>query len=325
MNLLPNNYLKEMGVSTLSMSSVIGKAKTAVSLLKTPSRLLLPAGQNGLLNFVPDEVYLKAVFRAETGYRLNLKHPMTYNEKLQWIKLYDRKPEYTMYADKYRVREFISKTIGKKYLVPLIGVYQKAKQIPWKQLPERFVLKCNHASGTNIVCTNKQELDFLLVEQKMNSWLRRNAFWGGREWCYKHIEPCIICEEFLNTQDGKTPDDYKFMCFNGVPRLIQVHHDRYGNHTLDYYTPDWKKADLHRIDANTSKTILERPEKINEMLSIAKTLSKGMYYARIDLYYVNGSVYFGEITMYPTGGFSTFTRYEDDLLLGSYIKLPTGD
>lgn len=307
------------------MRNIISKAKTAFSLLKTPEKLLLPAGQNGLLSFLPDAVYLKMVFKAETGYTLDLAHPRTYNEKLQWLKLYDRRPEYVLYADKYRVREYIANTIGEKYLVPLVGVYHRVKDIPWTELPDRFVLKCNHASGTNIICRNKRALDIPSAEKKLAVWLNRNAFWGAREWCYKDIKPCVICEEFIETPDGNIPDDYKFMCFNGVPRLIQVHHDRYGDHTLDYYTPEWKKADLRRIDADSSENNVEKPEKLDEMLSIAERLSKDMYYARIDLYFVNGHIYFGEITMYPTGGFSTFTRYEDDLLLGSYIKLPTDD
>ena len=305
------------------MSEILTKIKTAFSLAKNPQKLILPAGQNGLLKFIPDKLYLRIVFRSETGYDLNLKHPKTYNEKLQWIKLYDRKPEYVLYADKFRVRDYIRETIGEKYLVPLIGMYKSVEEIPWEKLPDRFVLKCNHASGTNIICQSKAVLDIELAKKKLNLWMKKNAFWGGREWCYKEIEPCIICEEFIETQDGMTPDDYKFMCFGGVPRLIQVHHDRFGNHTLDYYTTEWKKAGLQRIDANLSNKDVERPVQLDEMLSIAERLSKGMYYARIDLFNVNGRVYFGEITMYPTGGFSTFTRYEDDLLLGNYLILPT--
>lgn len=303
--------------------SMISKLKTAISLVKTPQKLLLPAGQNGLLNFLPDKVYLKAVFKAETGYVLNLNHPQTYNEKLQWIKLYDRKPEYVIYADKYRVRDYIAETIGEKYLVPLIGMYKRAEDIPWKELPNRFVIKCNHASGQNIICKNKADLDIKSVEKQINIWLKRNAFWGGREWCYKDIKPCIICEEFIETRDGNTPDDYKFMCFNGVPRLIQVHHDRYGEHTLDYYTPDWQRAKMKRADANTSSSLIPMPLNLGEMLEIATILSNDMYYARIDLYNVEGKIYFGEITMYPTSGFSAFEDYKDDLLLGSYLRLPT--
>ena len=289
------------------MHKNIAKIKTAFALLREPSKMILPAGQNGLLNFIPDKIYLKAVFKAETGYPLDLEHPQTYNEKLQWIKLNDRKPEYVVYADKYKVRKYIAETIGEEYLIPLIGMYKKAEEIPWEDLPNRFVLKCNHASQTNIICKNKAELDIPSAEKKLNAWLKKNAFWGAREWCYKDIEPCIICEEFIETEDRNTPDDYKFMCFSGVPRLIQVHHDRFGDHTLDYYTPEWKKADLQRIDANISTREVERPEKLDEMLSIAKKLSKDMYYARVDLYNVNGKIYFGEITLYPTGGFSTFT------------------
>lgn len=305
------------------MSNAIHKIRTMMSLAGTQGKLLLPAGQNGLLKCIPDKTYLKAVFKAETGYALNLEHPETYNEKLQWLKLYDRRPEYVTYADKYRVREYIAGTIGGQYLIPLIGAYQNAKEIPWTQLPDRFVLKCNHASGTNIICKDKAGLDIAATEKKLNKWLRKNAYWGAREWCYKDIKPCIVCEEFIETQDGNTPDDYKFMCFNGIPRLIQVHHDRYGNHTLDYYTPDWERANLKRIDANTSEKAVPRPENLEEMLSVAKTLSKDMYYARIDLYNVDGKVFFGEITLYPTGGFSTFEDHNDDLLLGSYMKLPT--
>ena len=312
-----------MQMDKITNNKTVKKIKTALSLIKAPGKLILPMGQNGLLNFVPDKLYLRCAFKAETGYPLDLKHPKTYNEKLQWIKLYDRKPEYVVYADKYKVREYIAATIGDKYLVPIIGMYRKAEEIRWSELPERFVLKCNHASGTNIVCKDKSKLDISSTEKQLNAWLKKNAYWEAREWCYKDIEPCIICEEFIETQDGNTPDDYKFMCFNGVPKLIQVHHDRFGDHTLDYYTPRWEKATLQRIDAKVSTREISRPEKLDEMLSIAAKLSENMYYARIDLYYVDGVIYFGEITMYPTGGFSTFVNHEDDLLLGSYIKLPT--
>ena len=304
------------------MNTILKKLKTALLLLKSPKKMLLPLGQNGLLKFLPDRVYLKGVFRAETGYSLNLTNPETYNEKLQWLKLYDRKPEYVLYADKYRVRDYIEKEIGSDYLIPLIGVYEKSSDIPWSELPERFVLKCNHASGTNIVCTDKSKLDNLSASRQLDKWLKYNAYWHAREWCYKDIKPCIICEKYIGTEEGITPDDYKFMCFNGEPRLIQVHHDRFGNHTLDYYTPDWSKADLKRIDANISDKTVPKPAKLDEMLCIARKLSKDMYYARIDLYCIKEQVYFGEITMYPTGGFSTFTNYADDLRLGSYIHLP---
>ncbi len=304
------------------MGHITPKIKTALSLIRTPQKMLLPAGQNGLLNFVPDETYIKIIFNAEMGYRLNLEHPKTYNEKLQWIKLYDRKPEYTIYADKYKVREYISEKIGDKYLIPLIGMYKKAEDIPWNELPERFVLKCNHASGTNIICMDKSKLDIPSAEKQLNAWLKKNAFWSGREWCYKDIEPCIICEEYLETDDGLTPNDYKFMCFNGVPKLIQVHHDRYGNHTLDFMDENWKKTGIVQGPPNSTDEI-PKPDEFDEMMEIARILSKDMYYARVDLYIVRHQVLFGEITMYPTSGFCLFDDPQTDIMLGEWIKLPT--
>ncbi len=303
------------------MNNALSKLKTAISLAKTPEKLILPAGQNGLLNFVPDRVYLKAVFRAETGYALDLDHPKTYNEKIQWIKLYDRKPEYVVYADKYRVREYIRETIGGKYLIPLIGKYDKAEQIPWESLPDQFVLKCNHASGTNIICKDKANINRESVVNQLNLWLKKNVFWGGREWCYKEIEPCIICEAFLGSEDGMTPDDYKIMCFNGIPRLIQFHHDRYGNHTLDFMDTNWVKTGIVQGPKNSAYDI-PKPKTLEEMLEIARALSKDMLYARIDLYSFDDSVKFGEITMYPTSGFCVFDDVKTDILLGEWIRLP---
>jgi len=282
---------------------------------------LLPAGQNGLLNWLLDKPYLKAVFKAETGYPLDLKHPRTYNEKLQWIKLYDRNPNYTMFADKYRVRKYIAKMIGEEYLVPIVGVYEKAEDIPWEDLPDRFVLKCNHASGTNIICKDKASLNIKNATEKLNYWLKKNAYWGAREWCYKDIKPCIICEKFIETFDGNTPDDYKVMCFNGEPRLIQVHHDRYGEHTLDFMDINWRKTGIVQGPPNSNCEV-SKPSTFDKMIEFSRALSRDMYYSRIDFYSVEDRLLFGEITMYPTGGLSLFGKMETDFLLGEWIKLP---
>ena len=303
------------------MYDLMSKLKTVISLARKPQKLILPAGQNGLLNFIPDKIYLKAVFKAETGYSLDLNNPKTYNEKLQWLKLFDRKPEYVMFADKYKVRDYIARTIGEKYLIPMIGVYKTAEEIPWNELPNRFVLKCNHASGTNIICRNKADLDIQSSKIKLDTWLKKNSYWGEREWCYKDIEPCIICEEFMGTEDGMPPNDYKVMCFNGIPKLIQVHHDRYGDHTLDFMDTNWEKTDIVQGPRNSDNNP-PKPNQLNELLEIAHVLSKDMFYARIDFYIINEKVKFGEITMYPTAGFCKFNKYETDVLLGSWIKLP---
>ena len=297
------------------------KLKTALSLIQTPRRLILPAGQNGLLKFIPDELYLKMVFEAEMGYTLDLQHPITYNEKIQWIKIHDRKDVYTLYADKYKVRDYIANEIGEKYLIPLLGVYKKASDIVWEKLPNRFVLKCNHSSGSNIICLNKKELDTKSTSKQLDIWLHNNAFWGGREWCYKNIEPCIICEEFLGTEDGATPNDYKIMCFNGTPKLIQVHQDRYGNHTLDFMDMNWKKTRIVQGPPNSPEGT-PKPDVFDEMIEIAKVLSRNTFYSRIDLYVVGNSVKFGEITMYPTSGLCPFDDPKTDIILGNWIKLP---
>lgn len=300
------------------------KLCTALSLiLKRPKKIIRAAAGNGLLNFLPDALYLKIVFQAETGYKLNLKKPLTYNEKLQWIKLYDRKKEYTLYADKFEVRDYIRKTIGEDYLIPLIGVYNNVDDIDWDALPNRFVLKCTHGSGCNIICGDKSVLDIEQSKRKLHQWMKKSWYWFGREWSYRDIKPRIICEQFIEATDGKALVDYKFMCFNGEPKLIQVHRNRYGSdYSLDYYNTLWKKVDICRIDARNADKSAPKPKKIDLMMQIARTLSYDMPYARIDLYEQNNSVFFSEITLYPTSGFSTFARYEDDLELGSWIALP---
>ena len=300
----------------------MSKIWSALKLLSKPGKLWLAAGRNGMLRWMSDDKYLSLVFSSETGYKLDLQHPKTYNEKLQWLKINERNSRYTVYADKYSVRRYISEKIGDEYLIRLIAVYKTADEIKWDELPEKFVLKCNHGSGMNIICQDKHRMDVNAAVKKLNYWLSQNPYWGGREWCYKNIPPMIICEEYIGDESGMSPDDYKFMCFNGEPRLIQLHHDRYGKHTLDYYYPDWSKADFKRIDEYTSDEIMSKPERLDEMLDIVERLSADLIYARIDLYNVNGRIFFGEITLYPTGGFSTFQRLSDDELLGSWLKLP---
>lgn len=300
----------------------MSKIQTAIRLaINKPQKMIRAAASNGLMNFLPDIWYLPLVFQAETGYKLNLKNPVTYNEKLQWIKLYDRKPIYRVYADKYAVRDYVKKKLGEKYLIPLLGVYERVEDIDWGLLPDQFVLKCTHGSGSNIICKYKKQLDIVQTEKLLNQWMKKSWYWFGREWAYKNIKPRIICEQFLQTVDGKAPVDYKFMCFNGEPKLIQVHQDRFGNHTNDFYDIEWNKTYISRQSVPNSAEKVNKPETLNEMLNISKILSHNMPHARIDLYIHDNKVYFGEITLYPTSGFSTFSRYDDDVMLGGWINL----
>ena len=305
------------------MPGTFSKSATALRLLlRHPQGLIIAAGANGLLNYIPDKTYIKMVFRAETGHRLNLDNPQTYCEKLQWIKLYEQKPIYTTFADKYAVRDYVKNTVGEEYLVPLLGVYNTPAEINWADLPQQFVLKCTNGCGKNIICRDKSQLNIEQSRQKLSMWLKQSLFWRGREWGYKNIVPKIICEELIKAEDGKVPKDYKFLCFNGEPRLIQLHTDRYGNYTMDYYDAEWNKTDIRKKGLPCSDYAEKKPMHFDKMLDIARQLSKEATFARVDLYNEQGKILFGEITMYPNSGFAVFTDDKYDYLLGGWINLP---
>ncbi len=282
-------------------------------------RIIRPLARLGLFNWIPDEIYLQAVFFCSLGYRLNLKNPITFNEKLQWLKLNDKREEMCLYVDKLRARELVEKEIGPEYLIPLLGVYKAIEEISWEQLPKQFVIKCTHGCGCNIICRDKDNFDVEKAKKKLRKWLRRNWYGYGREWPYKHLQPMIIIEKFM--QENIT--DYKFMCFHGEPKLIQVHQNRNTpNYTLDFYDANWERSTIKRRNKAPGKEI-QKPLCLTEMLDIARRLSRNDLHVRIDLYEVNGRVYFGEKTYYAASGFSPFADYEDDKLLGSWIRLPS--
>jgi hypothetical protein len=290
-----------------------------VRYIKNPLKIIRAMGTKGILNWLPDKPYLKLVYWGETGKKLNLDAPVTYNEKLQWLKLYDRKPEYIKYADKYAVRSYVSKTIGEKHLIPLLGVYNNVEEIDWDSLPNQFVLKCTHGSGCNIICTDKDKLKIEVSKIKLNKWIKRNWYWFGREWPYKNIKPRIICETFISKTDN-TPDDYKVLCFNGKAKLIGVHIDRYGNHKLDNYDRQWKKTTIAK-DGPMSNFVYEKPKQFEKMIQLSELLASSMRHVRIDWFIVRDKLYFGEITLYEASGFDHFDNKEDDYLLGSWIDL----
>ncbi|MDP5274722.1 ATP-grasp fold amidoligase family protein [Chengkuizengella axinellae] len=287
--------------------------------IKVPLKVFKHMGGSGLLNWLSDEFYLKLVYWCETGKKLNTANPSTFNEKLQWLKLHDRKPEYTRYVDKYEVRSYIKQSIGEQYLIPHIGIYNTVEEIDWNALPNQFVLKCTHSSGRNIICTNKDRLDIKESKRKLNKWLKRNHYWYGREWPYKNIKARITCEEFIS-DTGKAPDDYKVLCFNGTVKLIQVHTNRFANHKQDFYDRNWRRTQISQ-EGSTSNTLLERPEHLNKMIQLSEKLASNMRHVRIDWFVVQGQLFFGEITFFDGSGFVEFDNHEDDHLLGSWIEL----
>ena len=284
-------------------------------------RFLINAGM-GMYNQMPDVEYLKRKYRACMGKELNLENPQTFNEKLQWLKLHDRKPEYTMMVDKYRVREYIAKTIGEEYLIPLLGVWENPEDIDFDVLPDQFVLKCNHNSGLGMcICKDKSKLDIKKVKQELKKGLQQDYYLTGREWVYKDVPRRIIAEKYMVDESGIELKDYKVMCFNGKPRIIQLHRGRFGNHTLDFYDPQWNRVDF-TWDCPQSDLLWEKPVFWEEMLVYSQKLSHGIPHLRVDWYYAEGRLFFGELTFFPTSGFSKFIPEEWDYTLGEWIALP---
>ena len=298
------------------------KVKVLISILKKPSSVIRIMGDKRLLNWIPDALYLKIIYRAETGKRLDLKHPKTYNEKLQWLKLYDRRPEYTMMVDKYEVRKYVAEKIGEEYLIPLIGVYDSVDEIPWEELPDKFVLKCTHGSGSNIICSNKRKLDIEEAKKKLRKWMKKNWYWFGREWVYNNINPRIVCEKFMVDESGEELKDYKIFCFNGEPKLIQVDFDRFKGHKRNIYDLDWDFVDLTIKYPRDPNRTIARPDKLDEMLNIARKMSAGIPHVRVDLYSIGDKIYFGELTFTHGSGYEPFYPESYNELFGSWLKLP---
>lgn len=275
------------------------------------------------LRFIPDKTMLKIEYRLKLKKRLRLNPPITFNEKLQWLKLYDRKPEYTIMADKYAVREYIKDKIGERYLVPIYGVWDDAHDIDFDKLPNEFVLKCTHDSGSVTICRDKRSLDKNNTIQKFSKMLKRNSYIAGREWPYKNIKPRVIAEMLLKEKNYEYLPVYKIFCFNGDPKIIQqLQNDKQENETVDYFDINWNRLNMKQRFPN-SEVPLPRPQTLDEMLEIAKKLSKGIPFVRIDLYEVNGKILFSEHTFYTDAGYSIFEPEEEnwDERLGEYIDL----
>lgn len=295
--------------------------RAGVRYISSPAyRFLIQAGR-GKYDDMPDEEYLKRKYEACMGKPLNLDAPQTFNEKLQWLKLYDRKPEYTMMVDKYRVREYIAKSIGEEYLIPLLGVWEKPEDIDFTALPSQFVLKCNHNSGLGMcICKDKSQLDILEVKKSLRKGLEQDYYLTGREWPYKNVPKRIIAEKYMVDESGVELKDYKVMCFNGIPRIIQLHRGRFSNHTLDFYDPQWKKVNF-TWDSSQSNIIREKPVFLEEMLFYSEKLSTGIPQLRVDWYYADGRLYFGELTFFPTSGLKKIVPEQWDYTMGSWIDL----
>lgn len=280
------------------------------------------------LRFLPDKSYIKLYYRLRVGRKLNTNNPTTLNEKLQWLKFNYRFPLQSIVSDKLLVRDYVKEKIGAEYLIPILGIWGKYDDIDFSLLPKQFVLKCNHDSGGLVVCTDKDKLNHSETKCKIEKSLKSNFFYIGREYQYRNIKPMILCEEFIS-DNGKVPLDYKIYCFNGVPDVILVCRDRFSknSHRASYlfFDQEWIFQPLNKGDEDLQKIDVPKPENLEEMIEIAKKLSRDFLFARIDLYNIGGKIYFGEITLSPNSGFDPDIKYETDLMFGQKLKIPYWD
>lgn len=277
----------------------------------------------GKYNDMPDREYLQRRFRAELGRNLNLDSPQTFNEKLQWLKLYNRKPEYTVMVDKYKVREYIAQTLGEEYLIPLLGVWDDPDEIDFDALPDQFVLKCNHNSGSGMcICKNKSKLDIPKVKEELRKGLKENYYIRHREWPYKDVPRKIIAEKYMVDASGDLKD-YKFYCFDGAMKFLMINSDRNSDKPTkaDYFDRDFNWLDF-TWGYSHAEVHPEKPEQFEKMVAIAEKLSKGLPHIRVDLYECNGQIYFGELTFFDGSGFDKIEPLEWDYKIGRMLKLP---
>lgn len=268
-----------------------------------------------------DKRYLQLLFPLNVGYKLNLKNPTTYNEKLQWLKLNYRLPIMTKMVDKYEAKKIVNEIIGEKYLIKTIGVWDSFDEIDFSTLPSKFVLKTTHDSGGVFIVKNKQNLDLSILKGKINKRLELNQYLIGREWPYKNVQPKIIAEEFLNDLDGDILD-YKFFCFNGVVRAMFIASGRQSGEEVkfDFYDRNFNFLDIVQQHPNSGRNFLT-PQNFDKMIELSERLSIGFPHIRVDFYNINGKIYFGEFTFYHHGGMKPFTPHKWDEIFGSWIDL----
>ncbi len=271
-----------------------------------------------------DEFYVKLGYYFAFKHKLNFSNPQSFNEKLQWLKLHDQDPNYTMMVDKYQVKEYVGNILGNDYIIPTIGVWNSFDEIDFDSLPNQFVLKCTHDSGGLVVCRDKESLDIKKAKKKIERCLKRDYYMGTREYPYRDVPHKIIAEQYM-TNDDSSPEltDYKFFCFDGYVDCVMVCVDRHLNDTKFYFfNKDWELLRLNIRGKNAPEGFtIPKPKTMDEMFEIAGKLSKGMKFVRIDLYEIRGHVYFGEYTFFPDSGLDPNLLPETDLYFGNLIKL----
>lgn len=308
--------------------NLMSKIYTFTQLLRnSPRRIPWSVYRNlaraGITNFVPDKLHLQICYRLVFGRRLNLNSPQSYNEKIQWLKLNDRNPVYSLLVDKYEAKKLVAQKIGEKYIIPTLGVWDRFDEINFDELPEQFVLKCTHDSGGVVICTDKSKLNKDAAKRKLEKSLKRNFYWWGREWAYKNIKPRIIAEKYMVDDSGFELKDYKFICFNGIPQVLLLTSGRYqGDKQINYFDMDMNLLPVS-VAAASAENAAAPPKTFEEMKKLAGIMSYGITNVRVDFYEIGGQPYFGEMTFYDGCGFDSFIPDDFDFVLGKKMILPS--
>lgn len=283
---------------------------------------LFQALAQGKLRGMPDAQFLKLQFALRMHDELDLENPQTFNEKLQWLKLYDRQPLYTQLVDKYAVREYVAAKIGTEYLVPIYGVYESYEAIDFEALPEQFVLKANHTSGGVFVIKDKNQIDHAVLKREVEKWLAFNYYWTHREWPYKNVPPKMVAEKYMVDAGSNDLKDYKFFCFDGEPKLMYVASERAQETRFDFYDLDFNHLPVVQQGTRNSQKTIAKPQNFEKMIELARVLAAGIPHVRVDFYEIEGHVYFGEMTFYHMAGNEPFDPPTFDEKLGALIQLP---
>ena len=304
------------------MNKIINLIKRAI---KSPEKIILNIiyRLEIFTKKMSDEKYLKMLYFVVFHKKLNLNKPRSFNEKLQWLKINDRKDMYTLMVDKYEAKKYVSNIIGNEYIIPTLGIYDKFEDIDFDKLPNQFVIKCTHDSGNVIVCNNKKTFDFNLAKKKINKSLKKDYYLVNREWPYKNVKKRIIIEKFMKNNNGSQLIDYKFYCFNGIPKYLYVSEGLTNHSTakIDFLDINFERAPFGRCDFSHYDKLPDKPHNYNQMIKLCEKLSKNMSFIRVDFYEINNHIYFSELTFTPCGGFMIFNPKEWDEKLGELIDL----
>lgn len=292
-------------------------------------KLFLKMDRNHWLNFLSDELFIKLKWKVLKGYPLNLRNPQTFNEKLQWLKLYYHKKDFTTWVDKFAVKDYIAQKIGEEHVIPLLGVWDRPEDIDFSKLPDQFVLKCNHTSGIGLViCKDKSKLDTKKAIKELNRGLKDNYYKRNREWPYKDVKRKVFAEAYKVDESGRELKDYKLYCFNGKPIFCQVDFGKEdgknrSDFTRNIYDMDWNLQNVQYSHPNDPSRIIPKPMEFEKMKRLAHVLSKGEPFLRVDFYNVGHQIYFSEITFYPIAALGRFVPQDWDTQLGQLIQIPT--